>query len=313
MPDAGRLALGPVGIWTGSLDMVPARRAQELAAELDELGYAAVWMPEVAGRDVFVHLALLLSATRRLVGATGIANIWARDAVAMAGAMKGLTEAFPERVLVGLGVSHKNLVDDLRGHHYDKPLEAMSGYLDAIDSAPYIAERPATPARRVLAALGPKMLALGAEKADGVHPYFATPEHTATARDIVGPERLVCPEQAVLLETDPSRAREIGRAYTSIYLSQPNYVRNMGRLGFDEVDLKDRGTDEFVDALVAWGTVDDVVRRVQAHLDAGATHVCVQPLQAERRGVPSDQWRELAPALTGLAGPHTNTRTVAGP
>jgi len=300
MADNERLHLRPVGIWTGALDFVPASRAQELAAELEELGYGALWMPEVAGRDVFVHMTLLLSATSKLVAATGIANIWARDAVAMAGAMKGLTEAFPERALFGLGVSHKNLVDDLRGHKYEKPLAAMARFLDAIDAAPYTAHRPATPVRRVLAALGPKMLALAAEKADGAHPYFATPEHTAQAREVMGSAPLLCPEQAVVLETDPSRAREIGRSYTTIYLSQPNYVRNLLRLGFEESDLKDGGTDAFVDALVAWGTIDDIVARVQAHLDAGADHVCVQPIDPERRGVPSDQWTRLAGALTGL-------------
>src|SRR5579884_92554 len=300
MADKERLHLRPVGIWTGALDFVPASRAQELAAELEELGYGAVWMPEVAGRDVFVHMALLLSATNKLVAATGIANIWARDAVAMAGAMKGLTEAFPERALFGLGVSHKNLVDDLRGHKYEKPLAAMARFLDAVDAAPYTAHRPTTPVRRVLAALGPKMLALAAEKADGAHPYFATPEHTAQARDVMGSEPLLCPEQAVVLETDPSRAREIGRSYTSLYLSQPNYVRNMVRLGFSEDDLKDGGTDAFVDALVAWGDVDQVTARVRAHLDAGADHVCIQPLPAERRGVPAEQWRQLAPAMVEL-------------
>ncbi|HZT64677.1 MAG TPA: LLM class F420-dependent oxidoreductase [Acidimicrobiales bacterium] len=300
MSDDARGALGPIGIWTPTLDFVPASQARELAAELEELGYAAIWLGEVAGRDIFVHLALLLSATTRLVGATGIANIWARDAVTMAGAMRGLTEAFPDRVVFGLGVSHKNLVEDLRGHRYEQPLAAMARYLDAIQASPYTAQRPSTPVRTVLAALGPKMLKLAAEKTDGAHPYFVVPEHTAAARQTLGPGPLLCPEQAVVLETDPARAREIGRAYTSLYLSQPNYVRNMVRLGFSEDDLKDGGTDAFVDALVAWGDVDQVTARVRAHLDAGADHVCIQPLPAERRGVPAEQWRQLAPAMVEL-------------
>ena len=295
-----RDALGRVGLWTGSLDMVPAAAVGELAAELESLGYGAVWIPEVAGRDVFVQLTLVLSSTTRLVGATGIANIWARDAVTMAGAMRGLTEAFPERVVVGLGVSHKNLVEDLRGHTYDRPLAAMERYLQALDDAPYTAERPTTPVHRVLAALGPRMLELAAARADGAHPYFVTPDHTATARSVLGAGPLLCPEQAVLLETDPATARQVGRTYTSLYLSQPNYVRNMLRLGFAEEDLVDGGSDAFVDALVAWGSVDDIAARVASHLDAGADHVCIQPLTAERRGVPRDQWRELAPALTSL-------------
>ena len=301
MVDTPRLPIPPVGVWTGALDFVPAARARELAAELEELGYGAVWLPEVAGRDVFVHLALLLSATSKLIGATGIANIWGRDAVAMAGAMNGLTEAFPERVVFGLGVSHKNLVNDLRGHDYEKPLDAMARYLQAIDSAPYLGHRPATPVRRVLAALGPKMLTLAGEKTDGAHPYFTTPEHTAEARQILGADPLLCPEQAVVLETDPSTARQVGRSYTAIYLSQPNYVRNMVRLGFDEADLSDGGTDAFVDRLVAWGSTEDIVARVKAHLDAGADHVSVQPIVAERRGVPVREWQELAPALTALS------------
>ena len=292
--------LAPVGVWTGSLDMVPAARSKELVAELEELGYGAVWLPEVAGRDVFVHLALILESTRRMVGATGIANIWGRDAIAMAGAIKALTEAFPERALLGLGVSHRNLVNDLRGHQYDRPLATMRAYLEAMDRAPYIAERPATPVRRVLAALGPKMLELSAQQTDGAHPYFVTPQHTHQAREILGEGPLLCPEQAVVLETDPERARQIGRAYTAVYLSQPNYVNNITRLGFTPEDTAGAGTDAFVDALVAWGTVEQISARVQEHFDAGADHVCIQALSMERRGVPDDQWRELAPAMVEL-------------
>jgi probable F420-dependent oxidoreductase len=300
MADRERFKIPRIGVWTGALDMVPASRARELAAELEELGYGVVWLPEVAGRDPFVHLALLLSATRTLIGATGIANIWARDAVTASGAVKGLTEAFPERMLLGLGVSHQNLVSDLRGHDYRKPLTAMRNYLDRMDQAPYIAQRPSTPVRRVLAALRPKMLRLAAEKADGAHPYFVTPEHTAKARDILGAEPLLCPEQAVVLESDPDRARAIGREYTKIYLAQPNYVNSILELGFTEADLADGGTDAFVDALVAWGDIDRISARVRAHLDAGADHVAIQALPAEKRGVPDQQWRELAAALTAL-------------
>ena len=310
MSDATRQVLGPIGIWTGSLDLAPASEARELAAELEDLGYSTLWMPEVAGRDVFVHLALLLSSTSRLVGATGIANIWARDAVTMAGAMRGLTEAFPDRVVFGLGVSHRNLVEDLRGHRYEHPLGAMRRYLEAIDAAPYTAERPSTPVRRVLAALGPKMLALAAELADGAHPSFVTPEHTAQARAALGPQPVLCPEQAAVLETDPSEARQIARTYTSLYLSQPNYVRNLLRLGFDEADLVDGGSDAVVDALVAWGTVEDVVARVEAHLEAGADHVCVQPIVAGRRTIPRLQWQELAPALVETGRRHTSGRAA---
>lgn len=300
MADHDRFELPRIGLWTAALDAVPTSRARELAAELEELGYGALWLPEVAGRDPFVHLALLLASTKRLIGATGIANIWARDAVATAGAVKALTEAFPERMLVGLGVSHQNLVNDLRGHNYNKPLSAMREYLKAMESAPYSAFRPTTPVRRVIAALRPKMLQLAAEQADGAHPYFVTPEHTAKARETLGAGPLLCPEQAVVLESDPAKAREIGRIYTSVYLGQPNYVNSILELGFAEEDLKDGGSDAFVDALVAWGDEDAILTRVRAHLDAGADHVAVQALTAGRRDVPEGQWRELAPALTAL-------------
>jgi probable F420-dependent oxidoreductase len=293
-------ALPRIGIWTGALDMVPLSESQTLACELEELGYGAVWLPEVAGRDVMAHLALLLSATRKIVGATGIASIWARDAVTMTGGVKGLTEAFPDRVVLGLGVSHKNLVEDLRGHSYDQPLTAMAKYLDAMDAAPYTAVRPTTPVRRVLAALGPKMLALAAERSSGAHTYLVPPEHTAVARAVLGSGPLLCPEQAVLLETDAERAREIARDHMTHYLARPNYRANLRRLGFVETDFDQGGSNRLVDAIVAWGDEDSVLGRVQAHLLAGADHVCLQALPATARGVPADQWRQLAPAMREL-------------
>ncbi len=289
-----------IGVWTGALDVVPAAESQELAAELESLGYGAVWIPEVAGRDVMVHLALLLRATERLAGATGIASIWARDAVTMTGAAKGLTEAFPERALIGLGVSHHTLVSGLRGHDYRKPLAAMRAYLDAMDASPYTATRPTTPVRRVLAALGPKMLELSASSAAGAHTYFVTPEHTASARATLGADAMLCVEQAVLLETDPERARAIGRDHTATYVALPNYQNNLRRLGFADEDFADGGSDRLVDAIVAWGDEATVVERVRSHLDAGAGHVCIQAL-ASGRTVPVDQWRTLAPALVSLA------------
>jgi len=295
-----RFDIPRIGVWTGALDAAPTARARELAAELEQLGYGALWIPEVAGRDPFVHLALLLSATERLIGATGIANIWARDALATSGAVRALTEAFPERLVLGLGVSHRSLVDDLRGHRYDKPLAAMRRYLDGLDAAPYRGFRPTTPVRRVLAALRPKMLALAGERADGAHTYFVTAEHTARARELLGPEPLLCVEQAVLVESDPTAARATGRGYTSTYLRLPNYVNNLRELGFTEEDLAGGGTDALVDALVAWGGLDTILSRVRAHLDAGADHVAVQALPASPREVPDGQWRELAEPLASL-------------
>ena len=294
------LDLTPVGIWTGALDTVPSSRARELAAEIESLGFGALWIPEVAGRDPFVHLSMLLSATERIAGATGIANIWARDAVATSCATKSLEEAYPDRVLIGLGVSHQPLVNDLRGHDYGKPLTAMRRYLDGIDGAPFSAHRPSTPAKYVLAALRTKMLQLSGERTEGAHPYFVPPEHTAKARATLGDGPLLCPEQAVLLESDPQRAREIARGHTSTYLGLPNYRNALIDLGFAESDMDDGGSDALVDAIVAWGDADTIRDRVRQHLDAGADHVAVQALPVEKRGVPEDQWRELAPALTSL-------------
>lgn len=293
--------LGTVGLWTGALEFVSAARCVELAVEVEELGYGAIWIPEVAGRDVFVQLALMLNGTSTLIGATGIASIWARDAVAMTGAANGLTEAFPDRVLVGLGVSHHNLVEGLRGHRYEKPIEAMSSYLAAMDASPYTSVRPTTPVRRVLAALGPRMLALASAQTAGAHTYFVPPEHTSMARSRMGGGSLLCAEQAVLLNDDPGVAREVGRAYMATYLRLPNYTRNLRRLGYTDEDLAGGGSDRLVDAIVAWGSEDQVVRRVQAHLDAGADHVCIQPLVAERRAVPAGQWRQLSEPLRGVA------------
>jgi probable F420-dependent oxidoreductase len=294
-------ALPPLGIWSGQLEQVPSARSRELAAELEALGYGAVWLPEVAGRDPFVHLTMLLSATTTLVGATGIASIWARDAVTMTGAVRALTEAFPERVLVGLGVSHSNIVEGVRKHRYERPYSAMVEYLDAMEASPYQGFRPTTPIRLVLAALGPRMLRLAAERTEGAHPYLQTPEHTGLARATMGDEPLLCPEQMVVLETDPAAAREIARKGLAVYLAQPNYSANLRRLGFDETDLADGGSDHLVDALVAWGDEERIAARVEAQFDAGADHVCVQAMGAPRGEVPLAEWRALAPALTAVS------------
>ncbi len=289
--------IGRVGIWSFGLELQPAARAQEAAAEIESLGYGALWIPEAMGREVFTHAGLLLAATRRIVIATGIANIWARDAMTMAAAQKTLTEAYPDRFLLGLGVSHAPLVETVRGHRYEKPLSAMRAYLDAMDIAPSIAPPPTTDLVRVIGALAPKMLKLAAARTAGAHPYFVPPEHTARARALMGPGPLLAPEQAVVLETTASPARDIARAHMMTYLGLPNYVNNLKRLGFSDADVANGGSDGLVDAIVAWGDLDAVVRRVRAHFDAGADHVCVQVLDADPRALPLRQWRELAPAL----------------
>lgn len=294
------MELGRVGLWTFQLDLQPAAAAQEAAAELEALGYPALWLPEAVGREPFVNSALLLSATSTMVVATGIASIWARDAMTMSAGQLALTEAFPGRFLLGLGVSHQPMVDYVRGQHYDKPLTKMREYLTAMDGAIYMAPRPAEEPRRVLAALGPKMLELAAAQALGAHPYFVPVEHTAYARAALGEGPMLCPEQAVVLATDPEAGRAAARQHMATYLGLPNYTNNLRRFGWGDADLADGGSDALVDAIVAWGDEDAIVARVQAHLDAGADHVCVQVLDADATALPMAQWRTLAPALQSL-------------
>ncbi|HEX5226992.1 MAG TPA: LLM class F420-dependent oxidoreductase [Bryobacteraceae bacterium] len=291
------LQLGRVGIWTRQFEDQPAAKAQEGARELEELGYGALWFGEAMGREVLTNAGLLLAGTRRMVIASGIANIYARDAMAMSSGQKTLAEAYPNRFLLGLGVSHIPLVEQLRGHKYDKPVATMRAYLEAMDRAPYSAPAPATKPPRVLAALGPKMLELSAQLADGAHPYNTNPEHTSQARTILGDAPYLCPEQAVVLETNAEKARGIGRAFLGFYLTLPNYANNFLRLGFDEADFKDGGSNKLIDAIIAWGDLNAIQRRVREHHEAGADHVCIQVLTADPKALPMREWRELAPVL----------------
>ena len=287
--------LGRVGIWTFAFELQPAARVREAAAEIEGLGYGAIWIPEALGREALSHAAVLLAATRRIPVATGIANIWARDAMAMAAGQKTLAEAWPGRFLLGIGVSHAPIVG-MRGHGYDRPLTFMRQYLDAMDAAIYNAPPPAA-APRVIGALAPKMLALAAERTEGAHPYFVPPEHTRRARAALGPGKLLAPEQAVVLETDPAAARSLARVHTTTYLNLPNYLRNLRSLGFADADFADGGSDRLVDAIVAWGDVGAVVDRVRAHHEAGADHVCIQVLPREATALPVPEWQTLAAAL----------------
>ena len=288
--------IGKIGIWTFNLDLQPARKAQEAAAEIEALGFGAIWIPEALGREAFSSAGVLLAGTSKITVATGIANIWVRDPMAMAGAQKTLTEAYPDRFLLGIGVSHAPLVG-MRGHDYAKPLSAMRTYLDAMASAPFMAVPPSTEPVTVIGALAPKMLELAAARTRGAHPYFVPPEHTAFARKHLGSGPLLAPEQAVVLETDADKARGIARVHMATYLGLPNYVNNLKRLGFTDADIADGGSDRLVDAIVAWGSLDTVVKRVRAHHEAGADHVCIQVLDMDPRTVPMRQWRELAAAL----------------
>lgn len=288
--------LGRVGIWYGSIDALPTPEAQRAAQVVEELGFGALWVAEAVGRDPFVSSAVLLSATSQLKLATGIANIYARDPMTMVAGQKTLAEAYPGRFLLGIGVSHGHLVAGVRKHDYSKPYSYMVEYLDRMDKALFMAKGPDDDGGRLLAALGPKMLELSATRANGAHPYFTTPEHTAIARETMGPDALLAPEQMVVLSTDADEARRIGRAGMKIYLGLPNYYNNLRRLGFDESDWTDGGSDRLVDAIVAWGTPEQIAARVQEHHDAGADHVCIQVLQ-DGTAMPEAQWRALAAAL----------------
>ena len=290
--------LGRIGIWTSAFDAHPSAAAREAAVELEELGYRTLWLNEATGRDPFAMAGVLLSATSTLNLALGIANVYARDAMTTAAAQKTLAEAYPNRFLLGLGVSSPVLVEKVRGHDYGKPLSYMKAYLAAMDAAMFNAVGPAERPERVLAALGPRMLELSAAQADGAHPYLTTPEHTRIAREVLGTGPLLAPEQMVVLESDPATARAIGRAAISFYLRAPGYLANLRRLGFSDEDWADPKTpsDRLVDGVVAWGGIDQAVARIHEHLDAGADHVAVQVLRGDRE-IPRAEWRELAPAL----------------
>jgi probable F420-dependent oxidoreductase len=286
---------GPIGLWTRQLDVQPAAQVREAIAELEELGWGSLWFWEVFGREALSNAALLLCATQRMVIASGIANVWARDPVAMAAAGRTLVEAYPGRFVLGIGVSHGPIVD-ARGHRYQQPLGKMRRYLDAMDAAPWQGP-PAEEPPRVLAALGPRMLELAAERSAGALLYNGTPEATATARSVLGAGPLLAAEQAVLLEEDPAEARRIAREFMALYLTLPNYTEAWERAGFGPEERADGGSDLLVDAVVAWGGPEAIVQRVRAHLDAGADHVCVQLLDPDPNGLPMSGWRTLAPAL----------------
>jgi probable F420-dependent oxidoreductase len=290
------MELGRIGVWLGPLSLRAAEETREIAQELEQLGYSAIWFGEGVGtKECFTQAATLLAWTERAVVATGIANIYARDPMAMANGARTLADAYPARFLLGIGVSHAPSVAE-RGHEYARPLTAMRAYLDAMDEAIFRGVEPAEPASLVLAALGPRMLELAAERTSGAHPYFTPPEHTAMAREVMGEGPLLAPEQAFLLETDPGTARAKAREHMTYYLRLGNYRKNLLRLGFTDDDLDGGGSDRLVDAIVAWGDVDAVRDRVKAHLDAGADHVCVQAVGSD----PLEELSRVAPMIREL-------------
>jgi probable F420-dependent oxidoreductase len=270
---------------------MPAGEVATFAKRVESLGYAALWFPEGIGREALSSASWLLASTTKLVVATGIANVFARDAMTMAAGRSGLAEQSGGRFLLGVGVSHKPMVEGLRGHTYTKPLTYMSQYLDAMSRAPYLAPPPAEPAPIVIGALHPKMLELAATKTIGAHPYLVPPEHTAFARQTMGKGPWICTEQKVVLTTDAAQARAAARASLAIYLNLPNYRRNLKRFGLTDEDFASGGSNKLVDTTVAWGDEKAIDARIRAHLDAGADHVCIQPLNPD--GTQTPDWRVL--------------------
>ncbi len=284
------------GIWF-FYDGMAAPESAALARKVEKLGYSALWIPEAVGREPFAHAAYLASHTEKLVFATGIANIWARDPITMNAAANTVGELSGGRFLLGIGVSHKPLVNNLRGHSYDKPYSYMRDYLAKMKTALYRGPMPKEPVPVVLAALHPKMLALSAAEAGGTHTYFVPPEHTAHARAAVGPKAMICVEQAVILSTDAAAARKTAREYMKTYVPRlPNYTLNLKNLGWADKEFENGCSDALVDAIVAWGTETQIRDRVEAHMKAGATHVCIQPLSITNPMMPDDRAMEaLAP------------------
>jgi probable F420-dependent oxidoreductase len=274
------MELGRLGVWA-SLDGMSAAAAAAFAQRVEGWGYGALWVPESRGRNVLVIAGWLLANSKRLTVATGIANMYARDAQASAAGQLALAEQSGGRFLLGLGVSHVPLVEGLRGHTYGKPVGTMQVYLEAMRRATYAAPAPAEMPKTVIAALGPKMLALASTHADGAHPYLVSPAHTREARRILGPGKLLCPEQTVVADTEATRARRIGRAWLGRYLAMTNYRNNLLRLGFGPSDLADGGSDRLVDATIAWGDAATIRRRIDEHFAAGADHVCIQALNPD--------------------------------
>ncbi|SFB52598.1 probable F420-dependent oxidoreductase, MSMEG_4141 family [Amycolatopsis marina] len=293
---------GKIGIWTFAFDAHPAGRVRDAAAELEELGYRAIWFGEALGREAMTQAALLLGATHRAVVATGIANVHLRTPLTMAAAERSLAEQYRGRLLLGLG-GHRvpgspNSFGGYRVPMSEKPVSDMRDYLDTMDTAPLAGATPATAPRRVLAALGPRMLDLAAERTSGAHSYFVPVAHTAMARERMGTGAYLAVEQAVVLDSDPERVRQLQRAHVGAYLRAQHQRNNLLRLGFDETELADGGSGRLNDALVAGGDIKAISARVRAHLDAGADHVCLQVLTPSPGELPLREWRELA-ALVG--------------
>jgi probable F420-dependent oxidoreductase len=288
------LDIGRTGIWSGELRRHPDHgELAEAAAELEQLGYSALWFPGGQGGDVFGAARRLLDATQHVPVATGILNVWMHDPVDVAADRAAVEAEYPGRFLLGIGIGHPERVNVDNPGRYRKPLTTMREYVDALDAADPPVPRDAL----MLAALRRRMLELARDRSAGAHPYFVPVEHTRVAREVLGAGSVLAPEQAVVLETDPERARARAREHTVRYLELPNYTGNLELLGFTPDDFRDGGSDRLVDAVVAWGDEDAIAARVAAHHEAGADHVCIQVVGVPSGQLPRDEWRRLAPAL----------------
>jgi len=294
------MELGRIGVWTW-MDHLDATEAAAFARRVEGWGYSALWIPEAVGRDPFSFIGYLAGQTDRIILATGIANIYARDPMTMKAIWKTCAELAPERFILGLGVSHEHLVSKVRGHAYGKPLTAMREYLEAMQGALYMGKEPEKDAPIVLGALRDRMLELSATATSGAHPYNVTPAHTKHARGVLGPDALLCPEQMVLHETDPEKARALARKHLQVYVGLPNYQNNLKQFGFSDADFENGGSDALVDALVCWGEPETIAAHVQAHLDAGANHVCIQAFSPDGEDRGADE--RLLETLAGLLPP----------
>jgi probable F420-dependent oxidoreductase len=293
--DAVRERLGRVGVWTFAFDAVTAPTVRTAASDIEGMGFSALWVPEGGtSREIFAHLSLLLSATERVTVCSGIANVTARHPEAMAGGARTLADAFGERVVMGIGIGHQYTAGR-RGQEWADPVGRMASYLDAMDAAE-MGPPPDVPARRLIAALGPRMLGLAVDRALGAHTYFVPVEHTAQARSTLGPEPVLAVEQTIVSSTDPDTARSLARAWAADYLELPNYENSWRRLGYAD-DLAGGGSERLIDAGFAWGDASSIAARVREHLDAGADHVCLQVISEDDADVCLPALRELAEAL----------------
>ena len=284
------MELGRLGVWSIGIRQVADPAVPAAAAELERLGYGTIWYSGGSGTRGFDIGRGLLQATGHITVATGITSIWATTPAQSAAGFGQMEHAGPGRFLLGLGVSHAPMVNHSDPGRYRRPLQNMARYLDELTAVPRD--------RRILAALGPKMLDLAQRESAGTHPYLVTPQITARIRQMLEPGYLVAVEQGVVLETDPARARAVAREHLSGYLGLPNYVNNWLRSGYEPADVSDGGSDRLVDDLVAWGDAAAVADRIQAHYAAGADHVCVQVLGGADP-VPLPQWRAIASEVLG--------------